>query len=198
VSRRNFRHHSQSLGTGNVDARNVYYADTYYAPFSPARRGGNRFPVSSPRGVRREVNVETHAVLPSFPHEADDGRRAGWQAILLTCEGPARPFVPSIGRPFFGKAHTALNTLLSSQLALDYRRTYPSITFPRFRITHVLLHVGRFAHALIAIRDISPRHTLSVGRSFVRSRARRANRNTHARREPGLTRGATSPSVLYE
>jgi hypothetical protein len=47
-----------------------------------------------------------------------------------------------------------------------------------------------------------PPLSLSPYRSFVRSLARslatRAIADTHARREPRLTRGATSPSVLYE
>jgi len=37
-----------------------------------------------------------------------------------------------------------------------------------------------------------------IARSLARSLATRAIADTHARREPRLTRGATSPSVLYE
>lgn len=111
---------------------------------------------------------------------------------------PERPFVPS--GPFFGggdpfgtarketHARSRQHSRLPPSIYLSVNRRRVSTS--AFRITHV----GRFRTRLIGDILFPP-----LTDRFVRSLARAtSNRNTHARREPRLTRGATSPSVLYE
>lgn len=94
------------------------------------------------------------------------------------------PVGPLSGEKTFGEARPFA-------LAITNPSTFAPITF------HIT-HVDRLAHGgtLIATRCISaPPVTYRLVRLLARATS---NRNTHARREPGLTRGTTSPSVLYE
>lgn len=94
---------------------------------------------------------------------------------------PARALCP-FGRPLFFRGTSTL------AFALDYLSVN---ILARPRASYYIRTVGRFA------RSVSPPGRTRSVRSFARARDGRSQHSL-ARREPGLTRGATSPSVLYE
>lgn len=178
-ARANFRHYSLSPGTGNVDAR--VYADTYYALLSRRR-------------IARKTHTQTGPSVGSKQCRASArcctkiANRRAVQARIGPLSFCVRPFrFPDLRNERNTRDRVALSLREALVNVFDY-------WCPGCTIYVDDLHGG--SHG--AINRNSWQHS-SIFPLSLRLLARTtSNRNTHARREPRLTRGATSPTVLYE
>jgi len=161
VSRRNFRHHSQSLSAPATSTRARVYADTYYALFSPAKT------FSSPNTSEAssfvfDVRGRSMSNGSGEPH---------LQVKLRTALCPS-------DRPFFGgpsekwgtretpRRHSLLQLSALNYLSIDVRVW--------------LLRTSAGSHTVIANRDISPPLLIEL-RSFARTRDEQSQHSREAR-----------------